>query len=450
MIKFFDLFANNKVTTRTPRQAKLSDDAGTVTNECTAPDFIDTRRLALAVLKQYVPIRSLDDSSVHRLPHTTQSYSAGSTLFVRGQRMESVYYLLEGTLELSPDGASNYQITAGSPRSHLPLNCGKLCAANALALTDVKIIDVSADLIKHWTQQSKEQTSVVEIVDLELPEQLIDNRFFLNFAQMYRENKLALPSLPTVALKLKQAMQEDIDVDKATRIIQLDPPLATKLIQITNSALYAPVKPIANCHDAVTRLGLNATRTLVMGISLKQIFHSKDPTLLTTMQTVWRNSIYLSSLCFVLAEETGIINPEDALLAGLISDIGTLPLLHFAEQNPEQFSNLSELEQAAQFLRAPVGCLMLHTLGFSEQLTQIPAHAEDWYFDSGEQLNLIDIVILAKLHSYIGTNKRREFPYLNTIPAYSKLKNGKLDPDFSLAVLHKAQRRINAALQILS
>ncbi|HBA65319.1 MAG TPA: cyclic nucleotide-binding protein, partial [Methylococcaceae bacterium] len=81
---------------------------------------------------------------------------------------------------------------------------------------------------------------------------------------------------------------------------------------------------------------------------------------------------------------------------------------------------------------------------------QIPHHAEDWYYDSGDKLTLTDIVILAKLHSYIGIQHERELPYMNSIPAYSKLNNGKLTPDFSLHILHKAQQRIDAAMQILS
>lgn len=50
-----------------------------------------------------------------------------------------------------------------------------------------------------------------------------------------------------------------------------------------------------------------------------------------SMLSLWKNSVYVSSLSFVLADESGSINPEDALLAGLVCDIGIVPLLHFAE-----------------------------------------------------------------------------------------------------------------------
>ena len=450
MVHFFDLFSKNKTNRGGHSPEKPVQSAEGSVNACSAPASIDDRQQPLAVLKQFVPIRNLDDSSVRQLPHTTKAYTADSVIFVQGQCDDCVHYLLEGVLELSPDSDSTYRISAGSTHSHLPLNSGKFCGASAVALTDVKILDVSAELLQLWTQQSEEQLSTVELVDLELPLQFANNRFFSNFAQMYRENKLALPTLPTVAIKLKEAMNEEIDMTEAARIIQIDPSIAAKLIQVTNSPLYSPVTPINNCHDAIVRMGLNATRTLVMSISLKQMFQCKDQKLLKAMRNLWHDSLYLSGMCFILAQESAAINPEDALLAGLISDIGVLPLLHFAEHHPDQFADLTELEQVIPYLRAPLGTLVLHTLGFSEQLTQIPHHAEDWYFESGDRLKLIDIVILAKLHSYIGREKHRELPYINSIPAYSKLNDSQLNPDFSLKVLHKAQQRIDAVLQILA
>lgn len=168
-----------------------------------------------------------------------------------------------------------------------------------------------------------------------------------------------------------------------------------------------------------------------------------------SMLSLWKNSVYVSSLSFVLADESGSINPEDALLAGLVCDIGIVPLLHFAEQHPEQHPDLKQLRIAILSLRGPVGALVLHTLGFTEELTQIPHFAEDWYYDSGDKLTIVDIVILAKLHSYIGTSTGKNLPHINSIPAYAKLKDGKLAPDFSLNVLRLAHKRISAAMNIL-
>jgi hypothetical protein len=103
------------------------------------------------------------------------------------------------------------------------------------------------------------------------------------------------------------------------------------------------------------------------------------------------------------------------------------------------------------YLNPPVGALVLHTLGFSSEMTEIPKSAENWYYESGsDELNLIDVVILAKLHSYFGTERAKDLPYINSIPAYTKLKNGKLNPDFSLDILIKAQQRIDTAMSMFA
>ncbi len=418
---------------------------------CSEPVFVEHKKLSLTALKKLAPLRDMDDAYVEQLDHTTLNYAQGSVIFRLGQKTRSVFYLLKGSVDLQPTSSNGYTLSAGSSLANLPLNSGKLCGATAFAKTDITILAISGEFISQWSGKSRQQSVCIELIDIELPEQIADNRFFTRFSKAYRENKLSLPSLPNVALKLKEAMDRDVGINEAVKIISIDAAIVAKLIQLANSPVYSPISPITNCLTAVTRLGLDQTRKLVMSLSLKQLFHCDNPQLITKMQRLWKNSLYVSSLSFILALEDGTINPEDALLAGLICDIGTIPLLHFAEQYPDEYPNWEVLESAIPFLSPPVGSLVLNTLGFAAELTIIPKLAEDWFYESdSDQLNLIDIVILAKLHSYFGTNRAKEIPYMNSIPAYTKLKNNKLTPDFSLDVLHKAKHRIHAIMNFLS
>jgi HD-like signal output (HDOD) protein len=418
---------------------------------CSEPVSTGHKKLPLTTLKKLAPLRDMDDVYVEQLAHTTLNYTQGSVIFRLGQETNSVFYLLKGSVELQPDSENRYTLSAESSLANLPLNSGKACGATAFAQTDITILAISGEFICRWSGKSRQQPDSVELIDIELPEQIAGNRFFTSFSEAYRKNRLSLPSLPNVALRLKEAMEQDLGINEAVKIIEVDVSIVAKLIQLANSPLYSPISPITNCHAAVTRLGLNQTRKLVMSISLKQLFRCQNQQLMEKMQNLWKNSLYISSLSFVLAQENGSPNPEDALLAGLVCDIGTIPILHFAEQYPNEYPNLDVLDSAIPFLNPPVGSLVLHTLGFAPELADIPKYAEDWFYESeGDRLNLVDVVILAKLHSYFGTNRAKEIPYLNSIPAYTKLKNSKLTPDFSLDVLHRAQHRINAAMNFLS
>jgi len=418
---------------------------------CSEPVSSSTEKQALATLKKFAPIRDFDDEYVNHLAHTTLTYASESVIFRLGQKTGSVFYLLKGCIELQPDCDNSYALSDDSVLANLPLNSGKICGATAIAKTDVVILSIAGELIQLWADKSRENEAQSDLNSIKLPAHIADSRFFLGFSEAYKENRLSLPSLPNVALKLKEAISKDVGIDEAVKIIQIDASIVAKLIQVANSVLYASASPLANCHDAVTRMGLYATRNLVLGISLKQLFNCKDPGLMKKMQNLWKQSLYVSCLSFVLAEESGVVKPEDALLAGLICDIGAIPVLHFAGQHPDDYADLDELESVLPFLGPAAGSLVLRTLEFSEALINIPKQASGWFYESGgDQLSLVDVVILAKLHSYIGTPKAKGLPYINSIPAYTKLKNGKLNPDFSLDVLHKAQQRINAAMSIFS
>ncbi|MDD2760229.1 MAG: HDOD domain-containing protein, partial [Methylomonas sp.] len=448
---FWKLFKPTKeVPDQSNRTAKHPDHSVSLASATIIPakPLVQAQQnLSVVRLKQFAPLRDLDDQTLKALPHATALYPKDAIVFIRDQDTDAVYYLLEGRLQMQPEGDNCYEITEGTPLAALPLNSGKHFGATAVALTDVGILKISAELNRLWSRKRQENLSCVELLDIQLPEEISNKHFFSSFAKAYRENKLRLPSLPNVAFKLQKAMQQDIGINEAVEIIHIDPPIVAKLVQVANSPLYASARPINNCHDAVNRIGLNATRNLVMSISLKQLFKSKDRELMTGMQHLWKNSLYVSSLSFVLAQECSTINPEDALLAGLICDIGSIPLLHFAEQFPDHYPNLSELESSLPYLRGPVGSLVLHTLGFSKELCIIPYQAENWLYDGGASLVLADIVILAKLHSYFGTQKAHGLPFINSIPAYSKISPRKLNPDFSLAILHQAQDRIHAVMQ---
>ncbi|MDD5215185.1 MAG: HDOD domain-containing protein [Methylococcales bacterium] len=419
-----------------------------VPTQCTTPIFTNTENpQPTSLLRKLAPLRFLSESTLAQIEHKTLHYTAESVVFIVGQRTDYAYYLLQGGVEMRPQGIFPYPVNSDTAQALMPLNSGYLCGATAITTAPSIILAVSRVFLQRLSQQKYRYTAGTEFVKSGLPRSLPNNRFYADFAHAYQDNKLSLPSLPQVALRLKKAVEEpEVTIAEIVNIVQFDAAIVAKLIKVANSVFYAAEVPITNCHNAVIRLGLDGTRRVVMGISVKQLFHCQNHQLKTLMEANWRNSIYLSSLCFILAKESKTVSPEDALLAGLICDIGKVPVFNFAEQLNTP-PDMRELKAAMPFLSPSVGTLMLHNLHFPPELVNIPRFAEDWFYESGEEkLTLIDIVILAKLHSHFGSKKAKYLPFLNTIPAYVKLNEGKLSGDFSLNILHKAQERIYEAM----
>lgn len=401
------------------------------------------------ILQRLFPIRNLDDEvleafSVNR---AADAFGRGTVLFRQGDPVRQVHYLLEGVVRMEV-GDQAYEIGADTAKARFPLCCGKQYTATAEAKTDIQVLRVSAKIMAQGSAGSLEAPHALDASADDMPEAVRDSRVFQAFSQYYRDEELRLPSLPEVAAKLGRAIQDEVSLAEVAKIVQLDPVIAAKLVHIANSPLYLPRRPIVTCLDAVTRLGLVATRNLVNSFSLKHIFKCKDPQLARFIQQQWRQSIYLSALCYVLAQDNPGLNAEEALFAGLIADIGVVPFLYFADHLPHEFWQIEDIEAVAPCVRGPVGSYLLKRWDFPSELSSIPLLAEDWYHDSGERLTLADIVILSKLHAYVGTPRMMALlPAINSIPACGKLKDRRLSPAYSLNVLHEAKDAIAQAMK---
>ncbi|BBL56868.1 HDOD domain-containing protein [Methylomonas koyamae] len=398
------------------------------------------------ILKQLFPIRNLSDEILQTFAtdNHVESLPTGSILYHVNEQATCAIYLLKGTVTLADHNGKSYEIVAGSAQAKFPICSGTKHTATATAKTDVDILRVSLKIML--------TPSRLDHGKLEIPAELHDNRLLALFAEHFQnsDHEIEIPSLPEVAINLRKAIQRDVNIDEAVKIIQLDPAISAKLIEVANCPLYLTTVRAKNCKEAVVRIGLNATRNLVTALSMKQIFKSKSPQIKSHLESLWKQSLYLSGLCHVLASHTREQNPENALLAGLVCDIGVIPFLNFAANLPSEYHNESEIEQAMPVIKGPVGAVVLKEWDFAEEFLDVALSSSDWYQNSAEKLTLTDIVVLSRLHAQIGKTASAELPAITAIPAASKLKNFSLSPENTLAILHDAKAKIHEALSIFS
>ncbi|SHE20198.1 HDOD domain-containing protein [methanotrophic endosymbiont of Bathymodiolus puteoserpentis (Logatchev)] len=396
-------------------------------------------------LKKLIPIRQLKPEFLETfaLEHKAKIFPKGATLFAAGMPANNVYFLLQGEVKLTDQNGVSYTIDNASPKSRFALFAGTVHTTTAIAKTDVSILAVSQKIMQmHQTDKQVQQ--------LELPPKYTNNRLLQLFVQNFSNDEVQIPAMPDTALHLRKSMQQEIGVHEAVKIIQLDPVISGKLIQVANCPLYITQQPAKSCLEAVNRIGLIGTRSLVTTLCLKQIFNSKKPVLKKYMDALWKRSIYISSISHVLAKETGKVDPEEALLAGLVVDIGIIPLLSFTDNLPDGFYTEAELKEAMGFVRGVVGRRVLERWDFPEELADIPLYSNDWYQNRSKDLSVLDVVVLAQLHSKIGQKDNQAYPAISSIPAASKLNDATLSPEHSLAILHDAKDKINNALRAFS
>lgn len=266
-----------------------------------------------------------------------------------------------------------------------------------------------------------------------------------------KSGRLRLPSLPDVAHKIRATVNDPRrSAADIARVVQFDPALAARLIQIANSPLYRGTRKFDNCHSAVTRIGLAAVRNLVTGLALHNLFEARTPLLRQRLQEIWQHSCRVAAISSVLARLTQGLDPDRALLAGLIHDIGVLPLLRYIEAEGWSGDDLdaARLDGLISRLRAALGIFVLKTWQFDPELAAIPAQAEDVSRDSGPRADYGDIVLVAHVHSQFGHGGYAG-PPLPALMAFQKLTLGRLGPGCSLELLNQSQQEIGEVLHIL-
>ena len=280
---------------------------------------------------------------------------------------------------------------------------------------------------------------------------LAKNRLYLDCYQFMQSDKLELPTIPDVAFKIRRAINDEkANNSKIARVIQIDPSITARVIKIANSPLYRGRRKIESCPEALTRLGLKAAQDIITSFALKTVFKAKSPLIRRKMTDLWLHSSYVAAISAVFAHKTPGFDPDRAMLAGLIHDIGIVPILAYADKHKDIIANPSDLKQTVQELRAGIGLQIIRQWDFPSDFEDVIIHAENWYRDERQEPDYTDIVMISQLHSFIGKVDIKKMPKLDTLPAYKKLVAGQLDADASINILDMAKEEIQQIRQMLS
>jgi HD-like signal output (HDOD) protein len=273
--------------------------------------------------------------------------------------------------------------------------------------------------------------------------ELAKNRLYLDCYKYMQSETLALPTIPDVSVKIRRAINEpNANSAKIARVVQIDPSITARLIKISNSPLYRGRRKIESCPEALTRLGLKAAQDIITVFALKAVFNAKSPIIRRKMQDLWSHSSHVAAISAVFAHKTPGFDPDRAMLAGLIHDIGIVPILAYADREPEILANPADLAETVKELRSQIGVQIVRKWDFPSDFEDVIIHAESWFRDSGEQATYSDIVMIAQLHSFIGKVDIKKMPKMDDLPAYKKLVSGNLDADLSINILDQVKDEI--------
>ncbi len=209
-----------------------------------------------------------------------------------------------------------------------------------------------------------------------------ENALYIILIEKIKQDALVLPTLPKIALKVREAADDpDVNLNVMSDIISQDPALSLGILKVANNAIMGRSVKVETVNQAVTRIGLRQIKSIATAMALEQVFISDNDIISMYLKKSWDKTIEIASVAIALMTFFKAENKHSSLaldtltLAALIHNVGVLPILTEAENHPDVFANPTFLQQAIVKLSSPIGAEVTKAWGFSEDFTSI---VRDW------------------------------------------------------------------------
>jgi len=237
-----------------------------------------------------------------------------------------------------------------------------------------------------------------------------ENALLSLLVEKIQNDTLVLPSLPEIALRIrKMAEDPNVNLNQMADILSHDPAMSARMMKIANSAFLGRSVHVNSLHQAVTRIGLRYIKNIVTAMAVEQLFVSHSSLIKTMMGKVWQDTLDVAAIALAAMQlynsnlKTSPVNFDTMTLAGLIYNIGALPILTEAEKHLEQFGDKAFIEHCIEDLAGNIGGSILRKWEFPSELVEV---AEKWNSaEASGKVSYLDFIRIAAIQKGFTKDK---------------------------------------------
>jgi putative nucleotidyltransferase with HDIG domain len=135
-------------------------------------------------------------------------------------------------------------------------------------------------------------------------------------------DRLVLPTLPVAADKSLQLLRDpDVNLKAVARTLERDPMLSARVLRAANAAAFGG-QSVSHLEQAVSRMGVQKLKVLLVDASARKVFESRDPRIAEAFRLLWEHSVAVALLARDVAALCSAGDPDVSYMAGLLHDIG--------------------------------------------------------------------------------------------------------------------------------
>ena len=257
---------------------------------------------------------------------------------------------------------------------------------------------------------------------LEQPIQERELSFLQDLTEKLASREIDLPPFPDIYARIIRTLHDpDVSIQDISRIVVAAPDLCVRILLLANSALLnrSGVK-VTDLNIAVSRLGLSAVNNATVTLATKDVFQVTKGSSLSYMLNKTRvESVRVAAYSYLLAIRAGMASEKhDAMLAGLLHNIGTHYILSRAEEFPDLVS-----KEIIDSWGPGIGQALVSNWGFPESICSAIEKQNELQLESEdeEETELRDILVCAIILSNVDNNGETPGVDYDEIPACRKL-----------------------------
>lgn len=224
--------------------------------------------------------------------------------------------------------------------------------------------------------------------------------FVQELARELSDGKVELPGFPDVAMRVQRALSDpNVTGDKLLRIVSAEPLLAARIMQMANSAaLSRSAAPVAELRTAINRLGFDLLRSAAVAYAMEQVRRAPElKALAKPLAALWQRSVSVAATSFGFAARYTQVNPDTAMLAGLLHSVGRLYLLVRAGRHPALLADAAGWQGIVRDWHANIARALLENWQVADDIVQAVGECEDLERDHRGGCDLTDVLTAGAL-----------------------------------------------------
>jgi HD-like signal output (HDOD) protein len=250
-------------------------------------------------------------------------------------------------------------------------------------------------------------------------------KFVSELARELSAGRVDLPSFPDAAARVQQVLSdENVSGERIARVVSSDAGLAARILTMANSTLlHRGGGRVTDLRVAITRIGHENIRTAALAYATAQLRRAAQlGHIRAKLDKCWQESVRVAALAHAMAKESRKVRTDEAMLAGLLHNIGKIYIL--ARTSQDQAEAFAHDDEELRSWHPSIGQALIENWNLGDQLAAAVGGQYEIERSHAEPPDLQDLLIVAVNVAHQMASNRTDDGELARLPASTALGLG--------------------------